>query len=77
MVTIIIVLIKGPAWPSSNNSVVSGELLLNENVNWKPLASPAVLVILTEDKASITGFGTGIGTAGPIKRLRLILPLSI
>jgi hypothetical protein len=58
--------IKGPICPRSNSRTFRGDFESKEKVNWKPLVNPASVLTVTFVKASITGFGTGMGTIGPI-----------
>ncbi len=62
--------------PASRKTVYSGEFLLSEKRNWKPLALSAWEVTSTETSALSTSWDTGTGTAGPIISERWI-PLSI
>src|SRR5829696_140544 len=62
--------------PESRKRVCSGEEVFNVNCNWKTLGPSSLVVTVTEVSASSTSRGTGMGTAGPIIRVRWT-PLSI
>src|SRR5688500_8653023 len=62
--------------PESRKRVCSGDEVFNVNCNWKTLGRSSLVVTVTEVSASSTSRGTGIGTTGPIIRVRW-MPLSI
>src|SRR6185369_267522 len=62
--------------PATSSSVCSGERLSITKLIWKPLGVSADDVTSTLSRASIKGFGAGIGTPGPTSKVRW-MPLSI
>src|SRR6516162_4406088 len=55
----------------TRNKVCSGDCTLILKTSSKPLVPVALLMTLTESNASRTSADTGIGTAGPIIKVRL------